>query len=165
MADKTDLAPQSTPGTRKAKSIFGLGKGITEDDSQIAGSRLPTRRQVLRCMMYHLQKGASKNETKWDCAKTVLLQVVPFYGKANIPMITERKACEKIVKLVDDNNKLRSIPVKRRSSPATISKLEQADIELDQTFSLWPANAEKLIKNPEDLLFLQSMKTDRTATF
>ena len=87
--------PQSNPGTRKTKNIFGLGKGITEDDSLITGSRLPTCRQVLRCMMYHLQKGASKNQTKWECAITVLHRIVPFFGKANIPMITERKASEK----------------------------------------------------------------------
>ena len=48
---KLTSTPESTPGTRRAKSVFGLGKGINDDDSQITGSRLPTSRQVLRCMM------------------------------------------------------------------------------------------------------------------
>jgi len=36
---------------------------------------------------------------------------------------------------------------------------------LAQTFPLWPANAEQLIKNPEDVAFLQSMKTNCLAPF
>ena len=70
MADQVEVGPSSstpaaklsklitliTPGTRTAKSIFGLGKGITDDDAQITGSRLPTRRQVLRCAKYHIGK-------------------------------------------------------------------------------------------------------------
>ena len=66
---------------------------------------------MLRCMMYH--QGVSTGESKWDCAKVGLAKVVPFYDKANIPMIGERKACEKITKLLDDNQKLRIIPMKR----------------------------------------------------
>ena len=87
------------------------------------------------------------------------------YGKANNPMITEHKACEKIVKLVHDYNKLRSIPVKQRSAPGANKTLAKADTELDKTFQLWPANAEKLIKNHEDLQFQLSMKTDHAASF
>ena len=36
---------------------------------------------------------------------------------------------------------------------------------LPQTFSVWSNNAEQLIKNPEDLSFLSSMKSDCLATF
>ena len=34
-----------------------------------------------------------------------------------------------------------------------------------ETLARWPCNAEKLIKNTEDLSFLESMKTDLAATF
>ena len=36
---------------------------------------------------------------------------------------------------------------------------------LNKTFQLWPANVETLINNEEDKRFLESMKTDRSATF
>ena len=36
---------------------------------------------------------------------------------------------------------------------------------LATTFQLWPADVEKLIKNPQDLAFLHSMKEDRVASF
>ena len=87
-----DNSESSSPRTRTAKSIFGLGKGITDDDAQITGSRLPTRRQVLRCAKYHIGKNVftASKKNMWHAAKAVYLQVVPFYKKANIPNITER---------------------------------------------------------------------------
>ena len=37
---------------RSRSLIFGLGHGITNTDSIIPGAKLPSGRQVLRCMMY-----------------------------------------------------------------------------------------------------------------
>ena len=96
--------------TRKAAEFFGLGKGINVTDSDITGSRLPTSRQVLRCLMFHIQEDGPNNGTKWAAAKTVLSKVAVFYGKGNIPLISERKACEKIIKLLTDNNKITALP-------------------------------------------------------
>jgi len=79
--------------------------------------------------------------------------------------VTERRACEKIVKLLDDNNKLRSIEKKRRDTPATKRKLDEMKSRLSSTFQLWPPNAENLLKNREDLAFLTSMKGNRAASF
>lgn len=155
----------TTPKTRKQAKIFGLGRGITSDDAEITGSRLPTSRQVLRCMMFHLQQGASKSLTRTEAAKVVLGKVTTFYDKAHIPMISEIKACQKMIKLLDENAKLRAIPLGRRSTPTVLAKLKQMDTDLNKTFQLWPPNVETLIKIPEDLQFLQSMKTDRAATF
>jgi hypothetical protein len=151
--------------TRRSVTVFGLGSGITEVDSNITGSRLPTSVQVLLCMLYHLKHGAHENCTKWDAAKIVLSKIAVFFAKANIPVIADRKACEKIIKLHDDNDKIRAIPIKRRSTPGTLKKLQEMERKLSETFPLWPANVEQLIKNPEDLRFLQSMKSDRAATF
>ena len=39
--------------SRKSLAIFGLGEAILPEDAVITGARLPTRRQVLRCMMHH----------------------------------------------------------------------------------------------------------------
>src|SRR6218665_551553 len=77
---------------------------------KITGSRLPTSLQVLRCLMYHLDEGACVNRTRWQSAKLVLSKLTVFYKKANFPMISESKACEKIIKLLDDNSKIRAIP-------------------------------------------------------
>jgi len=80
-------------------------------------------------------------------------------------MVTERRACDKIVKLLDDNNKLRSIDKSRRETPATLRKLEAMQSLLASTFQLWPTNVDTLVTNAEDLAFLQSMKGDRAASF
>ena len=88
--------------------------------------------------MYHQKMGLSTGETgesKWDCAKVVLAKVVPFYDKANIPMFGE-SIVKKIIKLLDDNKKLRTIPMQRRETPSTISKLEDMKMRLDKTFVL-----------------------------
>ena len=77
-----------------------------------------------------------------------------FYDKASIPIICDRKACEKIMKLLDDNVKIRAIPLKWRSTPSSLRKVKEMEEQLAQIFPLWPVNAESLIKNTEDLCFL-----------
>ena len=153
--------------TRQSCLIFGLGSKITAEDSEIKGARLPTSEQVLRCIRYHLTDGGTRreNRTRWESAKLVLAKIVVFYQKANIPMISDRKACEKMIKLLDDNDKIRAIPLERRSTAATVKKVSDMEEKLAKTFQLWPQNADILIKNPDDLSILQSMKGDRSATF
>lgn len=150
--------------TRKEGEIFGLGLMTTPNDSEITGARLPTKEQVLRCFRYHQSEGLSSRCTKMDIAKIVLEKIKPFYLKGNIPMLSHWKACDKIIALAEKNAKLCKIPVERRSSPKIIEKLKQAEVDLKQTFPLWPSDAEKKVKNADDLAFLVSMKTDRKAT-
>ncbi|XP_063615921.1 uncharacterized protein LOC134789152, partial [Penaeus indicus] len=83
---------QPKPETRQDCLIFGLGAKITADDAEITGIRLPTNEQVLRCFRFHQMEGLSSNCSKRDIAKIVLEKLVPFYMKANIPMITTKKA-------------------------------------------------------------------------
>ena len=47
------ITPKSTPETQKSISIFGPESGITDKNSQITGSILPTSRPVLHCMILH----------------------------------------------------------------------------------------------------------------
>ena len=118
--------------------------------------------------MYHVRKPnitTHQNISKWEAAQLVLNQVRTFYGKANIPIISERKAAERIIKLNDENAKLRAIPTIRRSLPSSIQKATAMKSKLLKTFVIWPSNVETLIKNAEDLAFLKSMKSDRSATF
>lgn len=151
--------------TRNAQAVFGLGAAVTLEDKHIRGARLPSANDVLRCMMFHCREGNTINRTRYQSAKLVLEEVMPFYDKANIPMLVEKKCCAKIVKLLDSNNKLRAISVSRRQSPACLRQLDAMNATLAATFPLWPANVDKLIKCEEDRAFLASMRTDRLATF
>lgn len=156
--------------TRQAAAVFGLGTGITGDDAEITGSRLPTNEQVLRCYMFYQRKGSAKgsssSSTKRDNAKIVLTKIIPFYQKGNVKMISEKSACEKIMKLVEKNHKIRGIPTDRRSHSGTKAKLKvEVENELKKTFPLWAKDAEDCMKNQDDIKFLQSMKTDRVASF
>ena len=137
----------------------------TEKDSKITGSHLPTSCPVLCCLMYHLNEDGHKNQMRWESLKDVLQNIRVFYEKANMPMITDCKAFERIVKLLSENGKFRAIPNKCRSIPASVNKFIKMEDLLAQTFSVWLNNAEELIKNPEDLCFLCSMMSDRLATF
>ena len=158
--------------TRHKKHVFGLGSAITSDDEVITGSRLPTAMQVLRCMMYHRnvavkwkRPGCIGAPSKHASAKVVLQQITSFYKKANIPMVTEKRACDKIIKLLNDNKKLRAVKKDRRENQSTQKKLAEHSRMLNSTFKLWPPGVEKMIKNAEDLAFLESMKGDRTSSF
>lgn len=151
--------------TRNNAVIFGLGSGVTEADKHITGSRLPSKQQVLRCFFYNKQKGLALNQKKWETAQITLGEIKPFYERGNIPLILDRKACEKIIKLDAENAKLREIPVARRKTESTRRKIKEMEANLKTTFVLWPVNAEKQIKIAEDREFLKSMKTDRLASF
>ena len=61
--------------------------------------------------------------------------------------------------------KLREVPIDRRSSTLTDAKLRDAMTKLSETFPPWAKDAESMIKNAEDLGFLKSMKIDRAASF
>ena len=145
---------------RNTSAVFGLGNRITELDAKITGAWLPTSMQVLRCLSYHIENGVHERHTRFQSAKIVLSKISPFYQKANIPMISEIKACERMLKLVDENAKIRAIPIKCRFTAWCVAKVQKMEKKLSEIFALWPVNVEQLINNSEDLNFLQSMKSD-----
>ncbi|XP_034087493.1 uncharacterized protein LOC117556300 [Gymnodraco acuticeps] len=157
-------SPTGPCQTSSRSLVFGLGPSITSEDGIITGAKLPTGRQILRYMLAK-KPGANGALSQFEATKGVLEQVRPFYKKANIPMVSDKRACHKMVDLVNANNKLRKISQAKRSSETTAKQLEKMECRLDATFPLWPPNVEKLIDNLEDLAFLASMKTDRVATF
>ena len=55
-----------------------------------------------------------------------------------------------MIKLLDENAKVRAIPLSRRSTLGIINQLKAMGAKLKTTFSLWPHNAHELIKNQED---------------
>ena len=101
----------------------------------------------------------------WSAASNVLAQLESYYRKANVPMVDEPYVRKKILKLLNANIKLHRIPASRRKTPATQSKLDKMTAELAKTFCIWPKDAMDKIKTAEDVKFLQSMMTDRKASF
>ena len=57
--------------------------------------------------------------SRLQTARDVLEQLRPFYAKANIPTFRDKRACEKMVSLLDENKQLRCILLKRRSTKAS----------------------------------------------
>ena len=53
----------------------------------------------------------------------------------------------------------------RRDSPNCLAKLQSMNERFDQTFGVWKKDALTMIKNKEDQIFLESMKSDRAAFF
>ena len=153
------------PKTRKVAEIFGLGPGITVLDEKLTGAKLPTNRQVLRCLLYHIEDGLGDNLTKTQAANLVLLKVKPFYEKANIPMIQDISACKKMVQILESNAKFRAILKARGDKPNVTKLLEENKKFLSETFQLWTPDAESIMTNAEDIKFLLSMKTYRSASF
>ena len=55
--------------------------------------------------MFHLREGSAQvtaiNRTQKDSAKIVLGKIIPFYLKGNIPMLSEKSGCQKIVEMVE----------------------------------------------------------------
>ena len=162
---KSKSTQASQKKTRKTNEVLGiLGGGLTDEDATIKCSKLPTSNQVLRCIMYHTQSGLGA-QTKFRAGQIVYKQLVEFYAKANIPMITERKAIQKIVNLLEENKKIRSVPVLRRSTDAFLSRLNNVEEDLKKTFVLWPKNVLELVTIQEDRDFIIAMQTDRQASF
>jgi len=105
--------------------------------------------------MYHRENPEQTNQTKLKCAQLELDQVVKFYNTANIPQITHKKAAEKIIKLAEN------LCTSYHSNCKTLfrshkSKLKRKKVNL-QHFKYGQKTRKKLIKNAEDIAFLNSM--------
>jgi hypothetical protein len=130
------------PRSQQTTELFGIGPAICTDDATITGCRLPTSLQVLQYTIYHRniavtaqRPGAVGATSRFTTAKLVLQQISAFYENANIPVVSEHRTCEKIVKLLDDNNKLRAASKARRDTPAANLRLEESRMQ-------WPPNVE-----------------------
>ena len=144
--------------------LYGLGSAVTEDDKKITGAKLPSTRQVLRCYLSHRKFPREKGQSKRETAKIVLEEIVPFYERSSIPLMTEKKAIDRIIKYADKHVDIYKISSHKRSLPSAQKKLAEEEANLEKTFKLWPDSAKSLLNNEEDILFLESMETDRVAT-
>ena len=120
-------------------------------------------------MMRHIQKkickGKQTQALKWKSVGIVLSQLKTFYVKANIAVLSDHQCSTLILDLLSDNNTLRQIPVSRGDSPNSLAKLQSMNERLNKIFGAWKKDALAMIKNKEDQIFLESMKSDRAASF
>jgi len=72
------------------KEIFLVG----HENERITGSKLPSRRQVLEVLFFHMR---SNNASVHKAAKSVFEQAAQFWYKARIPIRAEPK-CIDIIK-------------------------------------------------------------------
>ena len=79
-------------------------------------------------------------------------------------MVSRKRVCDKIVKLFEKYSKIRETQIKRHSFPGVLAKLKDIKNELQRTFPPLAGDAKQVMKNQEDIKFLQSMKTDRVAS-
>ncbi|KAI4830172.1 hypothetical protein KUCAC02_001822, partial [Chaenocephalus aceratus] len=118
------LPSQTGPCQTSSRSlVFGLGPSITSEDGIITGAKLPTGRQIIRCMLAK-KPGANGALSQFEATKGVLEQVRPFYKKANIAMMSDKRTCHKMVDLVNANNKLRKISQAKRSILAFLASMK-----------------------------------------
>ena len=80
-------------------------------------------------------------------------------------MKREDKCCHAIIDFLLENQSLRKVTLKRRNCASSLQKVEQMHNKLCKTFPFWPTNALEMIKNQEDIEFLISMQSDRSASF
>ncbi|KAK6183333.1 hypothetical protein SNE40_010834 [Patella caerulea] len=85
---------------------------------------------------FTLEMVEMRTEPNTIAAKIVFKQVTKFYEKGGIPMLKEQSCCQKIVKLVEENEKFRRIPKDRRTNESSIRKVDQYNEELSKTFAL-----------------------------
>ena len=58
--------------TRKISAVYGLGEGVTQDDEILKGAKLPTVRNVIRCVRYHVQQSSG---TLFEASKKCILKL------------------------------------------------------------------------------------------
>jgi hypothetical protein len=148
----------------KSKTVVPwlLGHNVTKDNLFLRGSRLPTNLDVLKCMYAYIKLECAGKQTSvlQEAAEYVYDQVLPFYHKADIH-IKETQNCINYIKvLYNDAKDISKLQKGRRS---TSEKYQKHNVWL--TSQLWHHNAEYFITNEEDKAFLNSMKTDRNASW
>lgn len=145
----------------KDPRFFLFGTFAAATDKEIAGSRLPTVKQVMLCFLAH---HAEYNVTIRDAANATVQKVLPFYLKARIPTLAPQKMAEEIEKLYHKMRSLMKIREVKRDMPKEKARILEFKDKLEKTMKFWPRNAMERITLEEDRQFLLSMINDREAS-
>ena len=129
------------------------------------------------CYLAHIEKLRREDEGKnakldWIATKLVKEQVMVHYEKGHVITLHENNIIQKILALHQEYANLRKLNPDRRAN-----KVKQFQQKLQTTMPFWPRNAEKRMEDSkkgkndaekrvteEDIVFLNSMMTDRAAS-
>ena len=150
-----------------------LGETPGKDHLKIKGSKLPTYKQVLMCLLANIKQmtllGFNNKNIKSEAIKKVMREVVAVYEKAGVTLTCPNLSTNRIKQLYNEYNKLKKSEKYVDNPPGYFSK----------TMPFWSKNyKESLTKKlrskvlgevernriEEDLKFFESMMTDRFAT-
>lgn len=115
----------------------------------ITGSKLPSKRQVLQVMFYHMR---FFNLNSKSSARATIHEVLVFWEKAGIPTPKESRCIEKLEKVYESWKALKKTV--QRECEKHKKDVDQFIAELDDLFDIAHANAMEMMKIQEDKDFL-----------
>lgn len=115
----------------------------------INGSKLPSKRQVLQLMFYHMRLG---NLNARDSARITVREVIIFWEKARIPTPKESRSIEKLEKIYNKWKELQK-NINHQNAKQKIDETMFID-ELDNLFDIAHADSMAMMTIQEDKDFL-----------
>lgn len=135
--------------TRSADESVLNVKLIGRCTHQIIGSKLPSKRQVLQLLFFHVRVGKlPQRESSIMTVKEIFL----FWEKARIPTQYETRCVDKVDKLYES---WRLTTKFTRKSQSQIKKITDYTDSLDDLFDIAASDALEQMKNEEDRRFLE----------
>lgn len=148
---KLPVAPTSRakqkPNIDENKQIIPL---VGEVSRQIVGVNLPSKRQVLQVMFFHLRVGRM---TKRESARLAVREIKTLWEQARIPHRAESRCIEKIEALHNKWSTLRKNT--QRKSKASLNAEQDFMEDLNNLFDIASADALQKIENPKDREYLE----------
>ena len=117
-----------------------LGGKISPDDAVLKGAKLPTNKQVIRCMKYHQH---FENLSQWESAEAVVQQVKVYYAKVNLEdrLITDTAAKQKLIRYLKKDDLTRKPNSTLRKTERFKSQLKEHEKFLKKTFIITTPDA------------------------
>ena len=130
--------------------------------SELTGSRLPTKVQILRHLLYFTQVLCLKID---DAVAKTLGSAAVFWEKAGYRMLDPKNAKRRILELYHTWSNLQRIPVARRDGPLFQMKCETFKAELEKGCDFAGEYVKSKLSKEEDLHFLEDqLQGDRKCT-
>lgn len=135
--------------TRSKSALWLLGA----EETEITGTKLPSKRQALCVLLYHHK---TLKKTIHESAIAVMKEVLVFWDKARIPVRPEHHAIKQLETLHDKWKKLKKNA--KRTSETQQSNVQAFADQLGDLFDIAHQDALILVKNPEDREFLLAQR-------
>lgn len=144
----------STVTTRRADENLRRIALIGYCSHQIVGAKLPSNRQVLQTLFYNTR--FVKLNAK-DSAKLTIDSAIIFWQQARIPVRRSDKCIDKLVKLHTEWEYLQKRQIEEMG-PKMKERYDDFMDNLDNLFDIAHANALTMMRNDEDIQFLEKQR-------